>query len=272
MRLDEIDAVCRGVRAQSGVELDPTKTYVLETRLAAVARREGYDGVGDLIEAMRLDEGVMWLATEALTHSETCFFRDRTPFRHFRDEMLPSLIGRRDRPLRVWSAGCSTGQEAYSLAMMIDEAAEAAPGLKVELFASDLSERRLEKARSGLYTQFEVQRGLPIRQLVRRFEKVDELWQAGSRLREVVRWRKINLMAELKPVGHFDVIFCRNLISMLAPEFRGPVLEKLARALTADGWLVLGADETPKGLTDQLHPVAGWPGAFGKSADVRAAA
>jgi chemotaxis protein methyltransferase CheR len=260
------------VLAQSGVVLDPTKTYILETRLAAVARREGFDGVGELIEALRQDEALMWLATEALTHSETCFFRDRAPFHRFRDEMLPALARRRERPLRIWSAGCSTGQEAYSLAMMVDEAAGAVPGLKVELFASDLSDRRLEKAQSGLYTQFEVQRGLPIRLLTRHFDKVDELWQARPRLREAIRWRKINLMAELKPVDHFDVIFCRNLVSMLAPEVRGSVLEKLARALTADGWLVLGAGETAAGLTDALEPVPAWPGAFGRTAAHRAAA
>ena len=272
MKLDEIDTVCRAVRAQSGVRLDPTKTYMLETRLAAVARREGFDGIGELVEAMRQDEALTWLATEALTHSETSFFRDREPFRRFRDQMLPSLVARRDRPLRVWSAGCSTGQEAYSLAMMIDEAAAASPGLKVELFASDLSERRLEKAQSGLYTQFEVQRGLPIRLLVRHFDRVDELWQVSPRLREGIRWRKINLMAELKPVGHFDVIFCRNLVSMLDPAMRPAVLEKLARAMTADGWLVLGAEETAAGITDVLQPVADWAGAFGKTPDFKAAA
>ena len=266
------DMVCRLVHARSGVRLDPARIYMIEVRLTPIARRQGLETLDELIEALPGDEPLAWAATEALTQAETCFFRDRVPFHRFRDELLPGLAGRRERPLRVWSAGCATGQEAYSLAMMIDEAASAAPGLKVQLFASDLSERRLEKARSGLYSQFEVQRGLPIRLLLRHFDKADDLWQAAPRLRERIRWRQVNLMDPLKPVGHFDVVFCRNLIGMLDPDLRPAVLEKLARTMTPDGWLVLGAEESALGVTDALRPVEGWPGAFARSPDFRAAA
>ena len=271
MTPDEAEAVCKVVRARSGVVIDPSKTYVIETRLAVLARRDGYESLAELVQALSADEALMAAVTETLTHSETCFFRDRTPFHRFCDEMLPQLAARRDRPLRVWSAGCATGQEAYSLAMMIDEAAARSPGLKVELFASDLSERRLEKAQSGLYTQFEVQRGLPIRLLVRHFDREGELWVVSPRLRERIRWRRINLIAELKPVSHFDVIFCRNVLTMLDPALRPQLLERLARALTPDGWLVLGREETAAGVA-ALEPVNGWAGAFGRSDRIRAAA
>ncbi len=274
MSPEDVEVICKVVHARSGVAVDPTKTYMIETRLTPVARRDGFEDLEALVNALRerRDDRLMWAVTEALTQGETSFFRDREPFTRFRDQMLPTLAAQRDGPLRVWSAACATGQEPYSMAMAIDEAIAQVPGLRVELFASDLSERRLEKAQSGLYTQFEIQRGLPIRLLVRHFEKVDELWRPSARLREMIRWRRINLLADLRPLGQFDVIFCRNVISTLDPALRPRVLEQMARALAPDGWLVLGRDETAAGLTETLEPVDGWTGAFARSPGFRAAA
>ncbi|HEY2661165.1 MAG TPA: protein-glutamate O-methyltransferase CheR [Caulobacteraceae bacterium] len=274
MSPEDIEVVRKVVHARSGVAIDPTKTYAIESRLTPMARRDGFEDLAALVQALRerRDDALMWAVTEALTVGETSFFRDREPFAHFRDQMLPALSAQRDRPLRVWSAACATGQEPYSMAMAIEEAMVLAPGLRVDLFASDLSERRLEKAQSGLYTQFEVQRGLPIRQLVRHFEKVDELWRVSARLREMIRWRRINLLADLGPLGQFDVIFCRNVISTFDPALRTRGLEQMARALAPDGWLVLGHDETAAGLTESLQPVDGWTGAFSRSPSFRAAA
>jgi len=262
------------VHARSGVTIDPHKTYSMESHLAPIARREGFDDIEALIQAMRArrDEALMWTVTEALIHGETSFYRDRKPFELFRDEMLPRLCARGPQPIRVWSAACSTGQEAYSLSMAVEEISGELALPPIDLLGSDLSERRLEKARSGLYTQFEIQRGLPIRQLVRHFEKADDLWRISARMRETVRWRRVNLLADLRPLGQHDVIFCRYLISHLDPALRGRVVEQLARALSDDGWLVLGAGETAAGLTDAVEPVPGWGGAFRRNPQHRAAA
>jgi chemotaxis protein methyltransferase CheR len=275
MSPDDAEVVRLVVHARSGVAIDPHKTYSIESHLGPIARRDGYEGIGELIGAMRTrrDEALMWSVTEALIPGETSFFRDRLPFELFRDDMLPRLANSRaGQPIRIWSAACSTGQEAYSLCMAIDEMAGALRNPKIDLFATDLSERRLEKAQSGVYSQFEVQRGLPIRKLVRHFEKTDEHWRISSRLREMVRWRRVNLLADLRPLGQFDVIFCRYVLCNLDPALRARVLEQLARGLSDEGWLVLGHGEVAEGLTDMLQPVPGWNGAYARNPEHRAAA
>jgi len=265
MKPEDVEVVRGVVLSRSGVVIDPTKTYLIESRLAPLARREGFAGLGDLIQAIRArrDDKLMWAVTEALTSSETCFFRDRAPFDQFRDEILPDLAQRRgERPIRIWSAACSTGQEPYSLAMIVDAERPKLPGARIELYGSDLSERCLEKAQSGLYTQFEVQRGLPIRLLVRHFEQMEELWALSPRVRQMVRWRRINLLADLRALGMFDVIFCRNVISAFDEGVRRRVLEQLAQALPEDGRLILGLDETVVGVTEALRPVPGRRGVY----------
>lgn len=275
MRPEDVEVVRGVVLSRSGVVIDPTKTYLIESRLAPLVRREGFASHGELIQAVRArrDDKLMWSLTEALTSSETSFFRDRAPFDQFRDEILPGLAARRgQRPIRVWSAACSTGQEPYSLAMIIDAERSKLPGVQIELFGSDLSERCLEKAQAGLYTQFEVQRGLPIRLLVRHFEQVDELWALSPRVRQMVRWRRINLLADLRTLGQFDVIFCRNVVSAFEETVRRRVLDQLAQALPEDGRLVLGLDETVNGLTDALQPVPGRRGVYAPTPGHRRAA
>jgi chemotaxis protein methyltransferase CheR len=275
MKAEDIEVVRGVVLSRSGVVIDPTKTYLIESRLAPLARREGFASQADLIQAIRArrDDKLMWALTEALTSSETCFFRDRAPFDQFRDEILPELAGRRgEQPIRVWSAACSTGQEPYSLAMIVDAERSNLSGARIELFASDLSERCLEKAQSGLYTQFEVQRGLPIQLLVRHFEQIEELWALSPRVRQMVRWRRINLLADLRALGQFDVIFCRNIISTFDEVVRRRVLEQLAQALPEDGRLILGVDETVVGVTEALQPLAGRRGVYTPNPGYRRAA
>jgi chemotaxis protein methyltransferase CheR len=266
MNSDAVDLIRAVVHARSGAILDPDKIYLIESRLAPVARREGFPAIEDLIGAIRVqrDERLMWAVTEALTSAETAFFRDRVPFQQFREVVLPQLaISREGKPIRVLSAACATGQEAYSLAMIVDDEQSKYPGERIELFGSDLSARCLEKAQSGLYTQFEVQRGLPIRMLVRHFEKADEMWALSPRIRQMVRWRRINLLADLRTLGQFDAIFCRNVISGFDPVTRRRVLEQLARALPPDGFLVLGMNETVGEATVALRPIEGHPGLYG---------
>ena len=275
MTPESVELVRAVVHGRSGAVLDAAKTYLIESRLAPVVRREGFNTIEDLVVAMRAnrEERLLWAVTEALTSSETAFFRDRAPFQVFREEILPQLaMAREGQPIKVWSAACSTGQEPYSLAMIVDDERSKFPNAKVELFGSDLSERCLEKAQSGLYTQFEVQRGLPIRMLVRHFEKAEEMWLLSPRLRQMVRWRRINLLADLRTLGQFDVIFCRNVTAGLDAATRHRVLEQLARALPPDGYLVLGLDETVGEATEALTPVPGRRGLYGVNPEFRAAA
>ena len=156
--------------------------------------------------------------------------------------------------------------------MIIEDERARLPGLKVELFGSDLSERQLEKAQSGLYTQFEVQRGLPIRHLVRYFEQADEMWGISPRLRQMVRWRRINLVADLSTAGRFDVIFCRYVLSALIEPMRMRLLENLARALSPEGYLFLGSNETAGSLGEAFQPLEGRPGIYARNPDFRVAA
>jgi chemotaxis protein methyltransferase CheR len=275
MRREDRDLAARLCAARAGIMVDPEKAYFIETRLAPVARREGFGSIEDMMEALRerREDRMAWAVVEALAQGETAFFRDRAPFDLFRDEVLPNLATARDgRPVRIWSAACGSGQEAYSLAMVIENERGRLPGLTVELFASDIGERQLEKAQSGLFTQFEVQRGLPIRQLVAHFEQQDDMWQAAPRLRQMIRWRRVNLVAELETAERFDVIFCRYVLSALVDPMKGRLLANLARALSPEGYLFLGEQETAAGLCDALRPVSGCPGLYARSTAARAAA
>ena len=275
MKPEDVEIIRMLVHARSGATVDRDKTYLIESKLGPVARREGFESIGELVQALRVkrDDKLMWAVTDAMTSNETCFFRDRAPFKQFREEMLPALAARRgETPIKVWSAGCSTGQEPYSLAMIVDDERSHLPGMRVEIFASDLSDRCLEKAQAGLYTQFEIQRGLPIRLLVRHFERADEMWALSPRIRQMVRWRKVNLLADFSALGGFDVIFCRNLVGTLEEPTRKALLERLAMALPEDGYLVLGADETVMGLTEALKPAAGRRGLYVRNPGFRVAA
>lgn len=275
MSEDDIRLLVALCKARAGLKIDPAKTYLIESRLAPLARREGYNSVEELIGGVkqRREEALIWAVVEAMTLNETAFFRDREAFGLLRDEILPTLSRLRGAtPIRLWSAACSTGQEAYSLAMIAEEGKGLEPGARLEIYGSDLSERCLEKAQSGVYNPFEVQRGLPIRLLVQHFEKIDENWRLSPRIRQRVRWRRINLAADLGAVGRFDVILCRYVLSALDEGVRRKVLENLAAALPDDGFLLLSPGEAPETLTDAFRPVSGRPGLFARNPAFRVAA
>ncbi len=263
-------------KVRAGLKVDPTKTYLIDSRLAPLARRENFGAIADMVLALRSlrEERLIWAVVEALTFNDTAFYRDRTPFAQFRDEVLPALARvRGPGPLRVWSAGCATGQEAYSLAMAAEDIQGLTPANTVEIYGSDISERCLEKAQSGLYTQFEVQRGLPIRQLLRHFEQVDDQnWRISPRIRQKVRWRRVNLASDLGGSGRFDIIFCRNVISGLEETARKSVLEGLAALLPEDGFLVLGLNETAFEVTNAFKAIPGRAGLHARNPAFKVAA
>ncbi len=256
-------------RARAGLRVDVDKTYVVESRLGPLARREGFDSIEALIATLRSkrEERLIWAVVEALTFNETSFFRDREVFAHLRDVVLPTLSRtRRDQPIRIWSAACSTGQEVYSLAMASDDSRDVEPGAKFEFFGSDLSERCLEKAQSGLYTQFEIQRGLPIQQLVKHFANQDDTWEISPRIRQSVRWKRINLLSDLSPMGRFDVILLRHVLDDLEPSLHGRIIESLAARLADDGVLVLSPDDRLTGPAATLFSSSDQPGVFVRGA------
>lgn len=273
MNPEEIAVLAELVRKRCGVMVDPDKAYIVESRLAPVARREGFASIRELIQAIAVsrDEKLIWAVVEAMVNPETLFFRDRAPFDQFRTEVLPTLTERRE-VIRICSLGCSTGQEPYSIAMLMEEERDRFPGVKADILACDLSERRLEKAQSGLYTQFEVQRGLPSRLLIKHFDRQDETWTISPRMRQQVRWRRTNLIGDMRGLGQFDAVFCRNVLSSMEEGARRQALEQIAMMLPDEGYLILGVGETVLGVSDAFRPVQGRRGLYRREPDRRAAA
>jgi chemotaxis protein methyltransferase CheR len=263
MTPDQMSFLAEVVHRRSGLVLQADKAYLAETRLGPVARAEGLGSAQALVEAMRTakDERLLWAVTDALTTNETFFFRDKTPFNLFKDVVLPALAPGRSA-LRVWCAACSTGQEPYSLAMLMEEAKGQYPQLKLDVLGSDISDRVLEKAKVGLYTGFETQRGLPPEYLTRYFSKVGESWQVKPALRQVVRWRQFNLLDQMAVLGRFDVVFCRNVLIYFDMETKRQVLDRIAATMAEDGFLFLGGAETVIGVTDAFNAVPGKAGLY----------
>lgn len=267
MTPEDTEHLAAMLKQRSGLILGSDKTYLIESRLAPVARREGFANVGALLTALRTkrDEKLIYTVTDAMTTNETFFFRDKTPFDQFRSDVLPALAKSRTSDIKIWCAAASTGQEPYSLAMMMEDARAQFPRVNLDILATDISERCLEKAQAGLYTQFEVQRGLPIQMMVKHFEKIDEMWRISPKIRQAVRFRKMNLLDDLRSMGRQDVIYCRNVLIYFDLETKKRVLEQMAGLLADDGYLFLGAAETVLGITDVFKPMAGMRGLYVKN-------
>lgn len=258
------------VRERSGLVLTEEKVYLLESRLVPLARQRGKNTLEDLANELRRsnDEKLKEEITEAMTTNETFFFRDTKPFDIFKNTVLPRLLETRAsrKSIRIWNAACSTGQEPYSLAMLLKEEAAKMAGWRVEIMATDISNEVLEKAKAGLYSQFEVQRGLPIQLLIKYFQQMGEMWQIDSSIRAMVKFQKVNLLDNLSVMGNFDVIFCRNVLIYFDHETKSKVLGQMHNILAGDGALFLGGAETVLGICDQLKPVSGLKGVYTSAA------
>ncbi|WP_409190181.1 CheR family methyltransferase [Bradyrhizobium sp. RDM4] len=246
------------LKERSGLDLSPDKQYLVESRLLPLARRASLPGIPDLVLKIRNGDGR--LATdvvEAMTTNETFFFRDKIPFDHLRDSIMPGLIQARAarRSLRIWSAASSTGQEAYSIAMCLKEMGAALAGWRIEIVGTDLSQEVLEKSRAGVYSQFEVQRGLPIQLLMKYFTQIGDVWQLNADVRAMVQFRQLNLLQDFSHLGTFDVIFCRNVLIYFDQDTKAVIFERMTKVLEADGTLLLGAAESVVGITDAFRPV-----------------
>jgi len=254
------------VRDRSGLILTEEKVYLLESRLIPLARQRGLSTLEDLANELRRgnDQRLKEEITEAMTTNETFFFRDTKPFDIFKNSVLPKLLETRakKKTLRIWNAACSTGQEPYSVAMLLKEEAAKMPGWRVEILATDISNEVLEKAKAGLYSQFEVQRGLPIQLLIKYFQQMGEMWQIDSSMRAMVKFQKVNLLDNLSSMGNFDVIFCRNVLIYFDHETKSKVLGQMHKILSPDGALFLGGAETVLGICDELKPIPGLKGVY----------
>jgi len=266
IKQEDITFVAKEAFRRSGLVLSLDKGYLLESRLAPLARAEGYPSIDALINSARRENSdrLLWSITEALATHETFFFRDNTPFDLFKNEVLPELARARGNvgKIRIWCAACSSGQEPYSLAMLLEEERARLNGLKVEIVATDMAGRILEKAKAGVYSQFEVQRGLPIQRLIAHFEQNGEQWRIKPNIRQMVTFQKQNLLESFSALGNFDVIFCRNVLIYFDPKTKSKVLGDLARQTAKDGYLIMGAAETVVGLSNDFSPVDGQRGLY----------
>jgi chemotaxis protein methyltransferase CheR len=248
--------LCAFLQARSGIALTQDRHYLADSRLAAVCQRHGLSDLGAIVRVLRrgAEPGVERDVIEAMATHETFFFRDKPAFEQIRTTVLPQLLASRAarRRLRIWCAAASTGQEAFSLAMLLDGMASRLSGWDIRILATDLSLSALERARAGLYTHFEVQRGLPIHLLLKYFEQAGDMWRIGSKLRAMVAFEPLNLIDDFATLGFFDLILCRNVLIYFDEVTKRDVLERVADRLAHDGRLILGGVETPVGLTEEV--------------------
>lgn len=255
------------LKERSGLIITPDKMYLLETRLATILREHGLDGLPALVEALRqagsgkLKDKVV----DAMTTNETSFFRDSHPFDTLRKSLLPGLIEQRAsaRTLRIWSAACSTGQEPYSIAMTLKDHFPVLGAWKIEIVATDISPTVLDRAREGVYSTFEVQRGMPIQMLIRHFDQIDQQWRIKPELRGNITFRSINLLEDFSILGTFDIVLCRNVLIYFDQPTKTRILGAIAKRVAPDGALILGGAESVFGLSDAFQNLPGLKGVYG---------
>ena len=248
------------LKARSGLVLAVDKHYLVESRLLPVARKAGLNDLATLVLKLKGTDAEPLIVdvVEAMATNETFFFRDRIPFDHFRETIMPRMVAARasERRIRIWCTAASTGQEPYTLAICLKEMSKVLAGWQVDIVATDISTEALEKAKAGIYSQFEVQRGLPVMMLVKYFTQVGELWQLTPELRGMVQFKQLNLLQDFSRLGPFDVVFCRNVLIYFDQQTKIDVLNRIARVMISDGYLSLGAAETVVGLTESFIPLA----------------
>jgi len=239
--------------------LSADKQYLVESRLLPVARKTGLATLRELVAVLKLGnaEALITAVVEAMTTNESLFFRDKVPFEHFRSTILPSLMAARraTRTIRIWCAAAATGQEPYSLAIILKEMERELAGWRIDLVATDLSNEVLEKARQGIYSHFEVQRGLPIHLLIRYFTPSGDMWRLAPELRAMVRYRQLNLLSDFSHLGVFDLIFCRNVLIYFDLASKRRVVEYFYKSLLPHGYLFLGRSESLFGVNDDFRLV-----------------
>ncbi|MFK7840470.1 MAG: protein-glutamate O-methyltransferase CheR [Bdellovibrionales bacterium] len=255
MKLTDFDIYSNLLREKSGLVLTEDKVYLLESRLNPVAKQWGYNSLETMTIALQgvPDTNLVKDIVEAMTTNETSFFRDTRPFDTFRDSLMRYMkdARKKEKKVRIWCAASSSGQEPYSLSMILKEAQAEYPGWTFEITATDISYDILDQARAGVFSQFEVQRGLPIQLLMKYFtESGDQKWQLNDDIRNSVKFQYFNLLDSMLSLGSFDIIFCRNVLIYFDEKTKSTVLDNMSQRLASDGFLMLGGAETVLGLTN----------------------
>lgn len=277
MKTASFDLVAQLLYTVSGLVVGTDKMYLLETRLGPVMKAHQIADLDQLAERIRagrpggitaaianaptpLEAAVI----EAMTTNESFFFRDEKPFTHVRTHVLPRLLASRPpgAKLRIWSAASSSGQEAYSLAMLISELKSQLGNRSFEILGTDIAREQLSRAEQGVYSQFEVQRGLPMQYLVKYFRKDGSNWRLNNEIRNMVQFRAFNLLSDLRSLGQFDIVFCRNVLIYFDQPTKARVLAAIAKQMPADGVLYLGGAETVLGITDVFASAPGERGVY----------
>jgi chemotaxis protein methyltransferase CheR len=249
---EAISWVCATVRSRSAIELDVSKSYLIEARLAPVAKQNGFADIDELIQAVKAKRkvGLEAQLVEAMTTNETSFFRDLHPFETLRKTLFPEIRARNAarKTLNIWSAACSTGQEIYSVAMHLQEHFPELPSWKVQLVGTDLSDEVLAKAKAAKFSQIEVNRGLPAALLVKNFQRQGMQWELRPEIRNMATFTKLNLIERWPVLPAMDIVFLRNVLIYFAPDVKRMILEKVRKVMAPQGVLFLGAAETTMGL------------------------
>lgn len=265
MRIGDFDYYRDLLKQKSGLTLTQDKSYLLDSRLTPVARKWNYPTLEAMTVALRAvpPADLVKDVVEAMTTNETSFFRDTKPFDQFRDILLPYFQkARSTKKLRIWCAAASSGQEPYSLAMLIKENGMKLPGWGFEIVGTDIDTTILDIARKGEYSQFEVQRGLPIQMLMKYFEQKGDRWALKPDIKSMVQYKYFNLLEPMSLLGKFDIIFCRNVLIYFDRETKQKVLESMSALLPPDGFLILGGAETVLGVTEVFKPMDGTRGIY----------
>jgi chemotaxis protein methyltransferase CheR len=266
MNAEDFEYLSQFLRRRSGLALSPYRAHLVEGRLSPIARRFGFRNVESLLRELRYARETLARAvTEAMTTNDSSFFRDKSVFDHFRDVVLPELIAARAsrKHLRIWSAACAAGQEAYSLAMILDQIKLADRGWSIDLIATDLSSDLIARAEEGVYTEFEVSRGLNPRHLATYFQRAGSSWRVSDRLKRMISFRSFNLLDSYGWLHELDAVFCRNVLIFLEPKAKRQVIEKISEVIAPEGVLLLGHAEHIDDLDDYFERRDGVAGCYG---------
>jgi chemotaxis protein methyltransferase CheR len=262
---EEFEFIAGMLKQRSGLALTPDKGYLLDTRLTPIAKANGLADLKGLIAKLRANPTapLAYQVIESMTTNESMFFRDTKPFEQLSKVILPALKAKGLASVRIWSAACSTGQEAYSLAMTLKEESPKYPGMKFEIYGTDLAEKVVERARAGMYSQFEIQRGLPITLLMKYFtQRPNNNWEVNDAIKSMATFTTGNLLQPFGAIGKFDIIFCRNVLIYFDEKTKADVMNRLAAVLNPPGYMFLGTSETTHGLCQKFKIVDEHRGMF----------
>jgi chemotaxis protein methyltransferase CheR len=272
MKQDNFTWICKHLFDTTGLVLGPDKLYLVESRLSPVARKYNAPDLDALTDAIRAgrNSDLMRDVTDAMMTNESFFFRDGKPFDQFKTVVLPRLLQARaaNKTIRIWCAAASTGQEPYTIAMILKEEAAKLAGWRIEIVGTDLSREALDRAKLGAYSQFEVQRGLPITLLVKYFKQDGDRWLIAPELKTNITFKELNLLSDFTSLGTFDVVFCRNVLIYFDQPTKAKILDKISRMMPPDGVLYLGGAETVLGVTEKFAPMPNQRGIYIQAAQV----